>query len=304
MSSLTAITVGNFDGVHLGHAELVRTARRTIGNEGIVRVLSFDPHPSTVLNPRSASLRLSTFRQRAEWLESLGADEVIRLQPTSEFLSFSPEEFIRWLVEHHQPSIIVEGPDFRFGSERSGTIETLRKLQGKYEFETVVIEPVEASLSDGSLVQVSSSLIRWLIGQGRVRDAISLLGHPYEIRAMVVEGDRRGRTLGIPTANLDHGEMMLPSDGIYAGHAWLPDGSEYPAAVSVGTKPTFGEHPRVCEAHLIGYDGPLDHYEWTIRLQFHEWLRDQITFSDVDALLSQMHRDLQETKTLAPVMTG
>ena len=304
MSSQTAITVGNFDGVHLGHAELVRKARCAVGNEGIVRVLSFDPHPSTVLNPRSVSLRLSYFRQRTEWLENLGADEVIRLQPTAEFLSFSPEVFIRWLVENHQPSVIVEGPDFRFGSERSGTIETLRALKGKYGFDTLVIDPVEASLSDGSLVKASSSLIRWLIGRGRVRDAICLLGHPYEIRATVVEGDRRGRDLGIPTANLEHGEMMLPADGIYAGHAWLPDGSEYPAAVSVGTKPTFGEHPRVCEAHLIGYDGPLDHYGWSIRLHFHEWLRDQITFSDVDALMSQMHRDLQEAKTLAPVMTA
>ena len=302
MSSLSTITVGNFDGVHLGHAELIRKARHAIGDDGIVRVLSFDPHPSTVLNPGNPSSRLSSFSQRTKWLEGFGADEVIRLQPTPEFLSRSPEEFICWLAENHHPSIIVEGPDFRFGSSRSGTIDTLRELQGKYDYETMVIDPVEASLTDGSLVQVSSSLIRWLIRQGRVRDALNLLGHPYELQSNVVEGDKRGRNMGIPTANLDHGEMLLPSDGIYAGQAFLPDGSEYPAAISVGTKPTFGEHPRVCEAHLIGYDGPLDHYGWTIRLQFHEWLRDQLAFSDVDELMSQMNRDLEAAKTLAPVM--
>ena len=109
-------------------------------------MLSFDPHPSTVLNPRSVSLRLSNYGQRTEWLQNLGADEVIRLRPTEEFLRFSPEEFISWLVEIHQPSVIVEGADFRFGRERLGTVETLRELQGKHEFDTLVIEPVEASL--------------------------------------------------------------------------------------------------------------------------------------------------------------
>ena len=149
MSSKSAITVGNFDGVHLGHAELVRTARSAIGDEGIVRVLSFDPHPSTVLNPGGVSSRLSSFSQRVKWLEGFGADEVIRLEPNTEFLSRSPEEFIRWLVEHHHPSVIVEGPDFRFGRGRLGTVDTLRELQGKYDFETMVIDPVEAGMTDG-----------------------------------------------------------------------------------------------------------------------------------------------------------
>ena len=293
MSSLSTITVGNFDGVHLGHAELVRKARRAIGDDGIVRVLSFDPHPSTVLNPGDLSSRLSSFSQRTKWLEGFGADEVIRLQPTPEFLSRSPEEFICWLVENHHPSIIVEGPDFRFGSARSGSIDTLRELQGKYDYKTLVIDPVEASLTDGSLVQASSSLIRWLIRQGRVRDALNLLGHPYELQSNVVEGDKRGRTLGIPTANLDHGCHLLPADGIYMGVATMPDGRDYPAAVSIGTKPTFGEHPRVCEAHLIGYEPPTDEYGWTMKLLINDWLRDQITYDAPGPLINQIHRDIE-----------
>jgi riboflavin kinase / FMN adenylyltransferase len=300
---LSALTIGAFDGVHRGHAALVRAARQAAGDAGRVIALSFDPHPLSLLRPEHVPPRLSTFEQRREWLTDLGADDVQRIEPTREFLSQSPEQFIDWLVERYQPSVIVEGPDFRFGRGRAGSIDTLRQHESRCGYRTIVIEPVEVALSDQNIVTASSTITRWLISHGRMQDAARVLGRPYEIRCPVIEGDRRGRLFGVPTANLGHGEYLLPADGVYAGFAHLPDRggrtSRPRAAISVGTKPTFGDHPRVCEAHLIDYDGPLDHYGWTISLQFHCWLRDQLIYADVNQLREQVERDVAAASAFA-----
>jgi riboflavin kinase/FMN adenylyltransferase len=292
MSPATAITIGNFDGVHLGHAALVAAARTAVGAAGHVAVLCFDPHPVTVLRPEAYTGRLSTFQQRQAWLRELGADQVIRLSPTREFLSQTPEQFLDTVVREYQPQFIAEGRDFRFGRNRAGSIETLRVHESAHGFRTIVVDDVEAPLVDHSLVRGSSTMIRWLLQHGRVSDAAALLGRPYEIAGRVIRGDQRGRTLGVPTANLDHGDFILPADGIYSGFAQRPDGSCFSAAISVGTKPTFGSNPRVCEAHLIGFVGPLGEYEWPLRISFHRWLRDQLTYSSVEPLIDQLQRDI------------
>jgi len=294
--SATAITIGTFDGVHRGHAALVEAARKAAGDGGRVVALSFDPHPLSVLRPEAAPLRLSTFRQRSHWLRAAGADEVIALVPTDKLLGQSPEAFLDRVVAEYAPDIIVEGPDFRFGRDRAGSIETLRELAPTLGYRAIEVGAVHGTLTDGTVVKVSSSIVRWLVNAGRVRDAARLLGHPYVVCGPVVRGDGRGGAdLGIPTANLDPCQA-LPADGIYVGLALGPDGRRYPAAVSVGTKPTFGENPRVCEAHLIGHDPQTDEYGWTLRLEFHDWLRDQIAFDGIVQLVAQMHRDVARVR--------
>jgi riboflavin kinase/FMN adenylyltransferase len=294
----TAIMIGNFDGVHVGHVQLIRTARAVVGEDGRVVAFSFDPHPISVLRGHAPG-RLTTFAERQRLLEDAGIDEVVALNPTRQFLSQEPEQFLASIIVPHQPAAIVEGPDFRFGKRRSGSVETLRELETKYGYRTIVIHPVELPLVDQSLVRVSSTMIRWLLEHGRVRDAGVLLGRPFELVGPVISGDRRGRSIGVPTANLDHGDHLLPANGIYAGRARREDdGRWYPAAISVGTKPTFGDQPRICEVHMVGYDGPHDDYHWTMRVRITDWLRDQIRYGDVDALTAQLDCDIARTRTL------
>ena len=304
MSGLRAITIGNFDGVHVGHVRLINEARGAAGPDGHVTALAFDPHPMTVLRPGATTQRLSTFDQRRQWLIEAGADEVVQLRPTTELLSLEPADFLAWVADEYRPDLIVEGDDFRFGRARAGSPQTLKEHESTHGYRTIIISAVQATLSDHSIVRASSSMLRWLLVNGRVRDAAILLDRPYEIRAAVVRGDGRGRDLGVPTANLDHGDCLLPADGIYCGAAIGPDGQRYAAAISVGTKPTFGANPRVCEVHLIDFAGPSDEYGWTIELQFHDWLRDQLAFEQVDLLTEQLQRDIQRSRQCSIATSG
>lgn len=290
-----AITIGVFDGVHLGHRALVAAARAAVG-DGHVTALSFEPHPMRVLRPEQAPAQLSSFAQRARWLAEAGADEVVALEPTRELLHMEPRAFLEHLMQEYRPDVIVEGRDFRFGHDRAGSVETLTECR-TLGYRPVIVDDVVATLSDRSSVRVTSTLVRWLLARGRVRDAALLLGRPYEITGTVVTGDQRGgRQLGVATANLDHRPYLLPADGIYCGHARRDGGGQvYPAAVSIGTKPTFGSHPRVLEAHLIGYEGP-DDYGWTLHLALGDWLRDQIAFSTVDLLIRQIEGDIEAVR--------
>jgi riboflavin kinase/FMN adenylyltransferase len=292
MPGSVAISIGNFDGVHRGHQALVAAARAAAGDDGEVVILSFDPAPILVLRPEVQPARLTTFEQRAALLKEAGADRVEPLRPTPELLGLSPQAFIEQVVAAHRPAAIVEGPDFRFGRGRAGTVRTLADLGSAHGYETIVIEPVEVGLVGQQIVTASSSMVRWLVERGRVADAAALLGRPYELQGTVVPGDRRGRVIGVPTANLDHGDALLPADGVYAGVARRDDGGAWPAAISVGVKPTFTAAPRLCEAHLVGFDGPLDDYGWTMHLQCTRWLRGQIAFDGPDALQQQLRRDV------------
>lgn len=301
----TAVLIGNFDGVHIGHQDLVRAAA---GFPGVKRVavLAFDPHPSVILRsspsgPAEGPGRLSSFEQRAARLRSLGADEVIRLLPSEELLSLTPEAFIRDSVLPLDPIVIVEGADFRFGARRAGGIQTLRALGEGFDFDVKVVPDCEITLTDQTIVRASSTLTRWLLTNGRVRDAASVLDRPYDLTGTVHRGDRRGRTIGFPTANILT-DQLLPQDGVYACRAVLPDGREFMAAANIGDRPTFNTNRRTLEAHLI--DAPTDgdavaglpEYGWDITLEFISRVRDQIRFSSIDALKSQLARDIDTTR--------
>ncbi|MBX3375677.1 MAG: bifunctional riboflavin kinase/FMN adenylyltransferase [Phycisphaeraceae bacterium] len=289
----TVVIIGNFDGVHIGHAELVRRAR-TAGGGGASRVvaMTFDPHPLARIQPSAAPARLTTFERRAALLSECGVDEVIRLQPSAALLALTPEEFIEHVVRDVHPVAIVEGQDFRFGKGRAGDVETLRQLGTRHGFSVHIVPPVEAVMTDGMVAPASSTLARWLLSHGRVKDAAAVLGREYELDGIVVKGDQRGRQLGYPTANLGT-ECLLPADGVYAGWAVLPDGREVPAAISVGTKPMFGGVSRLLEAHLLGKPdvSRWSEYGWPIRVRVSRWLRDQMMFESVESLIRQIEAD-------------
>lgn len=298
----TVVTIGNFDGVHIGHRALLSRARGLAGSgEGALRIvaLAFDPHPLSVLRPGAEPSRLTTYEDRARLLREAGADAVERLEPSPDLLGKSPEEFVGWLVDRFAPAAVVEGVDFRFGKGRAGDVRLLAGLGERHGFGVEVVEPVEAVLTDQTVVAASSSMARWLILHGRVRDAAAVLGREYEVSGEVVRGDRRGREIGMPTANVRTG-CVLPADGVYAGWGTLPDGRRVPAAISVGTKPMFDGGERALEAHLLdlGEGGGvvipipgLPEYGWTLRLTVTSWVRDQARFESVEALLEQMKRD-------------
>lgn len=306
------VTIGNFDGVHVGHAALVARARSeadALGG-GPVVAMAFDPHPASVLRPGREPARLTSFERRAELLRELGADEVVRLEPTRALLENDPEAFLRWLMERSPPTAVVEGDDFRFGRGRAGDSATLQALGQRFGFDVHIVEPVEVALTDQTIVRASSTATRWLIAHGRVRDASVMLGRWYELKGVVVQGDRRGRELGFPTANIETGQL-LPADGVYAGEAELDDGSVYVAAVSVGTKPMFGGRERTLEAHLL--DAPqtpdgriegLDEYGWVVRVRLMGWVRDQTKFGSVAELVSQIGRDCERTARIVESCGG
>lgn len=306
----TAVTIGNFDGVHVGHAALLRRCRELAGERGRVVALAFDPHPAGALGAQPPP-RLTAFEERSRLLRDAGADEVERLDPTPEFLGTSAEGFVAALAGRHSPRFIVEGGDFHFGKGRAGDMRLLERLGDAHGFQAITVPPAEVALTDQLVARASSTLVRWLLAHGRVRDAAIVLGRPYEVAGTVVQGDRRGRDLGVPTANLDT-PLMLPADGVYAGEGRLPDGRVLPAAVNVGTRPTFGGAGRRLEAHLItgsGYlGGPrrgghpwqplpsLAEYGWVLRVRLLAWVREDVRFDSVDALVGQMGRDIQRCR--------
>lgn len=307
----TVISIGTFDGVHLGHAALMERAvglARTAAPHHSphdsphhsahpcrVVALCFDPHPMTRVKPEAAPARLTTFDTRKHELVKLGAAEVVRVEPTEELLGLSAREFVEKLVREYHPAAIVEGADFRFGHGRAGSVRTLEELGRELGFVVEVVPTVDVTLDDHTVVKASSTIVRWLVTQGRVRDAGLVLGRAYELGGMVVRGDRRGRTIGFPTANLAT-ECLLPADGVYAGVATLEDGRRFGAAVNVGMRPTFEGIGRRAEAFLLDAPGKvlldgLPEYGWALRLELVAWLRDDLKFGSVETLVEQIERD-------------
>lgn len=298
------ITVGNFDGVHAGHAALVRRARELAGADGRVVALVFEPHPATGLAHARVPVRLSTFEQRRGWLSAVGVDAVEPLEPTDELLRRTPEEFVAWACQRWSPTDWVEGPDFHFGRGRAGDVNALAALGRGHGFAVHVVPPVSVVLADHTIATASSTLVRWLLAHGRVDDASRVLGRPHEVEGHVGPGDRRGRAIGFPTANV-RTECALPADGVYAVRARLEDGRALPAAVNIGVRPTFDGTRRLLEAHLIGAPkgtgdaiAGLPEYGWGVRLEFVAWLRDQVRFASVEALVDQLARDVARARDL------
>ncbi|MBX3362522.1 MAG: hypothetical protein KF912_05005 [Phycisphaeraceae bacterium] len=308
MAARSVLTIGTFDGVHMGHRALIERAGEIARGAGArVVALAFDPHPMTRLRPASAPARLTTFGWREALLREAGADEVVRLNPFDGLLELTPEAFVSQIVSRYAPIAIVEGDDFRFGKGRTGDVDVLRRLGEQSGFETVVVAPVEVVLGDASIARASSTGVRRLLLSGRASDAARVLGRPYRLMGKVVRGDRRGRTIGYPTANLDS-ELMLPADGVYAARAQLADGRVFGAALSVGTKPTFTDAPsRACEAFFL--DAPratqgdpriegLDEYGWALSLDIVGWVREQVRFHGLEPLLGQMARDCDRIREM------
>lgn len=294
----TALTIGNFDGVHLGHRALICRARELAPR---VIALAFDPHPAAILRPDSAPPRLSTFEQRSAALYAAGASEVVRLAPSAELLNRSPHDFVAQLVQDYSPGFIVEGEDFRFGKARAGDIATLRTLGHSFRFSVEVVPPVEVALGDHQIARASSSLVRWLLSLGRIADAALVLGRNYHMSGVVVRGDQKGRTINCPTANLKT-ECMPPADGVYAALAHLSDGRTFPTALSVGTRPTFNGLDRRVEAHLLDFDPSIlpSEYGWPLTIELVAWVREQFRYHSLEALIEQIARDCNRVRDLLP----
>lgn len=294
------VTIGNFDGAHIGHKALIERARAIAdGARAKVVALAFDPHPTTKLRHALAPARITDFALRTKLLKGAGADEVVKLEPTDALLSMTPDEFLAMLMRERHPVAIVEGPDFNYGKNRAGSIETLIDEGKRMGFAVEIVQPVEAALSDLSIVRVSSTLVRHLIASGRVRDAALLLGRGHEIAGIVTKGDQRGRTIGFPTANIvqDSAQaVLLPAEGVYAALAKSADGRTLPAAVNIGSRPTFNAPEARIEAHIIDPASGtpalgLPEYGWRLSIELLGYIRDTVKFAGLEALKAQLERD-------------
>ncbi|MBN9238175.1 MAG: riboflavin biosynthesis protein RibF [Micrococcales bacterium 70-64] len=285
----SAVTIGKFDGVHAGHRAVIERLEQLAEPRGLTTtVLTFDRNPLSLLNPAECPAPLTSNAQKLDLLESTGLDAVLVVAFDRAFSEIPPEEFVTGiLVGALNAGIVLVGADFRFGVRGSGDVALLRELGAQHGFEVVVMDDVS---SEGDR-RVSSTWIRDLLAEGDVTRAAELLGAIPTIRADVVHGLQRGRTLGYPTANLSPVvEGFVPADGVYA--AWLTvDGLRYPAAVSVGNNPTFeGVPEKTVEAHAIDSFG-LDLYDKKAEISFVEYIRGMRKFSGADALAEQMGLD-------------
>lgn len=287
------LSIGNFDGLHLGHRRIIETMKqlRAQGGSGRLAIATFEPHPLTVLRPELAPPRLTPLEQKKQLLAGAGIDDLVILPPTPDVLNVEAEQFWRILRDEARPKHLVEGSTFNFGKNRGGTIDLLRDWASGTGVQLHLAEDVSVQLLDYTQTAVNSTLIRWLIAHGRVRDAALCLGRPYLLRGEVIKGYQRGRTIGVPTANLDVRDQLIPADGVYSAHCTI-GGTTYPVALSIGTLPTFGpDQKRQVEAHLLNFDGDL--YGQTIDVAVLDWIRDQRKFDGVEALKRAIARDIE-----------
>ncbi|CAN5336464.1 bifunctional riboflavin kinase/FAD synthetase [soil metagenome] len=288
------LSIGNFDGVHRGHLRIVELGRELRAKcDGRLALATFEPHPLTVIKPEKAPPRLTPPALKRSLLAAVGVDDLVELPPSQEILNLSAEAFWKILRDEVQPAHIIEGNSFNFGKDRGGTIDSLRDWSRESSVELHVIDSFEVALLDMQIVDVNSSLIRWLVQQGRARDAAICLGRPYTIEGTVVEGSKRGRTIGVPTANMDLSAQLSPADGVYAARCMI-DHEIYPTAVSIGNLPTFNGTRTQVEAHLIGFHGDL--YGKRIAVDLIDWIRDQRKFDGIESLKTQLARDFGESK--------
>ena len=296
-----AVTIGAYDGVHLGHRKVLTLLRELADARGLEAALvTFDRHPATVVRPESAPKTLTTLDQKLELLDSFGLlDRVAVLEFDQERRKESAEDFVREvLVDRLRARVVVVGEDFHFGRDRGGNVALLSHMGTDLGFEVVGLNLV-APDDDPEHEPYSSTRIRQLVAAGDVAGAARLLGRPHAVRGSVVAGDRRGRDLGYPTANVDVApDLCLPAEGIYAGMLVGPDGAERPAAISFGRRPTFDPDAAgpLLEAHVLDFEGDL--YGAAVEIRFVERLRGELRFETADALIEQMERDVTATRHL------
>jgi riboflavin kinase / FMN adenylyltransferase len=288
-----AVTVGNFDGVHRGHAQIIKRLReraREAGGPAVV--FTFDPHPVRLLRPESAPPPLTWTDRKAALLAELGVDAMVSYPTDEALLNLTAREFFdRILRGALDARALVEGTNFNFGHGRAGTIDVLRQFAAGAG---ITLEAVAPITLEGDVV--SSSRVRKLVAAGLVDEARRLLTRPYRIRGVVRHGASRGAKIGFPTANLDGIDTLLPGPGVYAGYA-VAGATRLPAAVNVGSNPTFGEQALKIEAHLLDFHGNL--YGTLVELDFLSRLRDVRPFGSLDELKAQLAQDVARTKELA-----
>ena len=287
------LALGNFDGLHRGHLKIIeRVKRGAVEHGGTPMAMTFDPHPPRVVRPDKAPPLLMTLPQRLEALDRAGIHAIAVVRFTRELSQWEPEMFVRTvLVDWLHVSEVWVGANFLFGHERSGNFTLLRTLGQRYGFRAEKIDPVRYKE-----FVVSSTRIRRLVAEARVDEAGALLGHPYALVGTIVEGKRRGRELGFPTANLQTDNELIPPHGVYATTLTI-EGIVHAAVTNIGVNPTFGDNnPTTIETHVLKYDHQL--YGQRVQLGFVQRLRDERRFDDVDALRAQIEADCRKAERL------
>lgn len=300
-----AVTIGAYDGLHLGHRAVIAEVQREAEARGLASaVVTFDRHPAAVVRPESAPKLLCDLDQKLELLESTGIDLVVVIRFDEERADETAEEFVQEvLVDCLRARTVIVGADFHFGKGRGGDVALLNQLGPELGFDVHGMALVDASgqpTADDR--RVSSTAIRRALVAGEVESAAAMLGRPHEVRGVVHQGDQRGRDLGFPTANVAvPGSILLPADGIYAGWFVRADGDVLPTAISLGRRPTFYEtaDASLLEAHVLDFQGDL--YDERVAVRFVARLRGEERFDDVDALIAQMRHDCEDARRiLAP----
>lgn len=302
------LTIGNFDGVHVGHQEILKTARQlAVDRRAALTLMTFEPHPAAILHPDKAPKILTPLDWKLHLLGRFADACVVVLEDNRELLRLDAEAFVdRFLMTAIRPSVIVEGADFRFGEGRHGTVETLTGLGRTRQFEVKVVPPRQVNLPNGRAMRVSSTLIRSLVEAGRTADAALAMGRPFRLIGRVVQGRGKGRQLGFPTLNMERPEQVVPGEGVYAGWVLVSPSREgllsqedrWPAVFSIGRTRTFGDDlPHLIEAHVLA--GPVAEpaIPW-MAMEFSERLRAQHAFPTQDQLVSQIRRDCQRARAI------
>lgn len=290
----TVVVIGNFDGVHRGHQAVIEAAKQAgAAAHQLVVAVTFDPHPMAVLRPDYAPQMLTDITTRAALLRQAGADEILAIPFSIEISQWTPHEFIqRVLLETLQVQHVVVGSNFRFGHRAAGDLTLLQQVGSAAGFQ------VTGVALDGGPQVWSSTYVRTCLFEGDVTGAAEALGRPYAVAGSIVAGEKRGRQLGFPTANL-HTELAIPGDGVYAG--WLGQrstGEQLPAAISIGTNPTFaGERQRRVEAYVLDRTD-LDLYGSEVEVAFLRRVRPTLRFADAEELVATMHQDVEQTRSL------
>ncbi|QDU09237.1 bifunctional riboflavin kinase/FAD synthetase [Gimesia aquarii] len=284
------LSIGNFDGVHRGHQLIIQTLIQQARSQNLPAIVfTFDPHPIHLLRPEFAPPELMGIEDRAAILQSLGVDFVIAYPTDHALLRLSPEEFFQQvLIDQLKVKGLVEGPNFYFGKDRSGDVSLLQQLCARAGLSFEVVEP---DICDGRMI--SSSEVRNAIQSGNLTPATEMLGRLYQVKGTVVHGDERGRLLGFPTANLSEVSTLLPGEGVYCGFGIVGE-DRYPAAIHIGTNPTFEKSEKKVEVYLIGFSEEI--YDQNLKVEFLEKLRETETFSDVETLKAQLAIDVETAK--------
>ena len=300
------LTIGNFDGVHLGHQEILSFARqKAVQRAAALVAITFEPHPVAILYPEKAPGVLTPLELKKHLLAQYGVDCLIVLRDSTELLNLSPEEFVdNFLVEEIQPSMIVEGEDFNFGASRAGNIETLKKLGVEYGFKVHVVKSKTINLPSGQIVRVSSTMVRYMLESGHVEDACQALGRPYRLTEKIIPGRGVGKKLGFPTLNMKVPRQVIPVEGVYAGFVKIGDSFEnvldcreqIPAAYSIGQARTYGDDfPLLIEAHLLKENVP-DATGKYMAMDFIRHIRSQHKFKTPEELSAQIAKDCENAK--------